>query len=130
MGAPFSSGSGIGKAYIYARSGASWFKEAELLSNVPSTVAWFGWSASISKDGTKAAVGEYDGDPPTATNAGKAYIFTRSGSVWSYGTSVYASDGTTNDNFGKSVAIDETGSRVAVGDPSKNSNFGKVYIYT
>lgn len=94
--------------------------ETAILSPTPG--GSFGNSVDMSTDGNYLIV--------EATAERYAYIFTRSGSTWSYGASVYASDGTTNDNSGKSVAFSGNGTIAAVGDPSKNSNIGKVYIYT
>lgn len=129
-GAMFSS-SGSGRAYIYNRIGSSWYQEAILTAPNPTNMALFGCSVSISKDGTKAIVGESDGDPPGVTNAGRAHLFSRSGSSWSLGATLYASDSSSsNDNFGYSVAISGDGTRVIVGDPNKNSNFGRAYAFS
>lgn len=49
-----------------------------------------------------------------ATNSGAAYIYTRSGSTWSNGFYLKASDTNTNDLFG-SVSISKDGNTIAVG---------------
>lgn len=115
-----------GAAYVFFRSGVTWSQQGILIASDKATNDFFGYSVAISNDGNRAIIGACQDD----TNKGSAYIFSRSGSTWSYGASVYASDGTTNDNFGKSVAFSGNGTIAAVGDPSKNSNIGKVYIYT
>lgn len=130
LGAPFSSGTGKGRAYIYSRSDVTWSQESILTSNNPTNLEWFGWSVSISNDGTKATVGAYGGDPPTGTDAGKAYVFTRSGTIWSYGGFVYGSDTVANDAFGKKCSISGDGAIVISSCEAKNGNFGRAYVFS
>ena len=58
-----------GAAYVFARNGGSWTTQARLAASNP---LYFGQSASLSGDGSTAAVGGGIG----------GYIFERNGSVW------------------------------------------------
>lgn len=130
-GAMLGGTNGAGKAYIFVRTGSSWSQEAILQAPGPTNLAFFGCSVCISKDGTKVIVGESNGDPPGITDTGRAHLFSRSGSTWSLGATLYASDrSSSSDNFGTSVTMSGDSARVIVGDSAKNSNFGRAYAFS
>ena len=67
----------------------------------------------------------------SSSTAGKAWIFTGSGATWTQAAYLTASDGATNDWFGKSVA--KSGNVVVVGAPANDgagSNAGAAYVFT
>jgi hypothetical protein len=90
----------------------------------------FGFSVAISGD--TVVVGAYQEDPNSISDAGSAYIFTRSGNTWTQQAKIQASDAQVNDLFGYSVAIDVD--TVVVGayseDPNSITGAGAVYIFT
>ena len=94
---------------------------------------YFGWSVSISGDGSRVVVGAYLADPGGTSDAGAAYIFLRTGTTWTQEAKIFASDKVASDQFGTSVSISSDGSRVVVGalysDPSGITNAGAAYIY-
>jgi len=106
---------------------------AKLLPTNGSTTEDFGFSVDI--DGDYAIVGAPFGDG-IETDSGAAYIFTRdSNGTWNLGQRVTASDGTTGDSFGHSVAISEgwavvgaEAKDVITGTNDANED-GKIYIY-
>ncbi len=118
-----------GKAYIYKRTGTSWNLEASILASDGAQGDVFGNCVSIS--GYYAIVGARGKDVGTNTTQGKAYIFKRSGTLWSQEASIVASDGAEGDVFGFSVSI--SGDYSIVGavykDIGTNINQGKAYIY-
>ena len=122
-----------GAAYIFTRSGTSWSQQAELVPSNPTSGDEFGWSVSISKsDGNTAIVGS-PGEDTGMSNAGSAYIYTRSGTSWSQQAQIQASDKTSNDNFGRSVSISDDGNTAIIGSPYEDSgatNTGAAYIFT
>ena len=67
-----------GAAYIFSRSGATWTQEAKIEASDGGSSDSFGWSVSISSDGSRAIVGAYNKN----STAGAAYIFSRSGTTW------------------------------------------------
>jgi hypothetical protein len=87
-----------------------------------------GQSVAISDDGMVAVLGA-----PTDGN-GAAYVFTRSGALWSAApvATLRASDAAAGDNFGAAVSIsgDINTANIAVGAPGRSSGAGAVYLFT
>jgi len=118
-----------GSAYIFTRSGTTWTQQAKIQASDAQATDYFGHSVAISGD--TLVVGAHLEDPVT-TNAGSAYIFTRSGTTWTQQAKLVASDPEANDQFGQSVAID--GDTVVVGShqeyPGGLTLAGSAYIFT
>jgi hypothetical protein len=136
VGAPLFDSNGYdgGEVYIFKRTGTSWTEQTRFW---PSTVAAFdrfGWSVSIDASGAILAVGAYLDDNSGGTNAGSAYIYTRSGTTWTERTRIQASDAAANDDFAWSVSLSGNGTYLAVSafqdDNSAGTNAGSVYIFT
>ncbi|NJM38780.1 MAG: hypothetical protein HC845_13425, partial [Akkermansiaceae bacterium] len=117
-----------GAAYVFARSGTTWSQQAYLKASNPGVNDFFGWSVAVSGD--TVVVGAQNEDSSTtgvnstpnesALNAGAAYVFARSGTIWSQQAYLKASNTGANDNFGSSVAI--SGDTVVVGAESEDSS--------
>ena len=121
-----------GSAYIFTRSGTTWSQQAKIQASDAEASDQFGNAVSISNDGNTAIVGAYLEDT-TASAAGSAYIFTRSGTNWSQQAKIQASDAEANDNFGYAVSISNDGNTAIVGayrESTTASNAGSVYIFT
>jgi hypothetical protein len=93
-----------------------WSQEAELMASDETSSDSFGSSVAISGDYAVVS----DGGVPDA-----AYLFGRSGLIWSQQGKLSAS-GTTL-GFGFSVAI--SGSRIVVSAPFEDSGIGAVYVF-
>ncbi|UZR30870.1 FG-GAP repeat protein [Methylococcus mesophilus] len=120
--------SSAGSAYIFTRSGSAWTEQAKLVASDAAASDYFGWSVSISDD--TAVVGAYGDDSP-ATDAGSAYVFTRSGSAWTQQAKLVAGDPAADDRFGYSVSV--SGDTAVVGaywDDSPLFNAGSAYVFT
>ena len=120
-----------GSAYIFTRNGSSWIQSTKLVPTDGASSSHFGISVSISADGTTALVGSVNADGIVG-NSGSAYIFTRNGSGWIQSAKLIASDGATNDYFGRSVSISADGSTALVGsyyDDDRGSNSGSTYVF-
>ncbi len=105
-----------GSAYVFTRGAGGWSEQTRLVADEPATAGdGFGWSVAI--DGDTAIVGAPT-DDDTATDAGAAFVFTRSGSVWTQQAKLTASDGAAFDQFGLTVALD--GDTVVVGSPGND----------
>ena len=106
--------------------------EAILVASDKATGDNFGCSVSINSDGSRVVIGAWFADPGGTTNAGKAYIFARSGNSWSEEAILVASDKAASDYFGYSVSINSDGSRVVIGaryaSPGGTTDAGKAYI--
>ena len=120
-------GSASGSAYVYTRSGSTWSLQDKLTALDAAAADIFGFSVAISGD--TVVVGAY-ADADGGAESGSAYVFTRSGGIWSEQTKLTASDPAIGDGFGYSVAI--SGDSVVVGsylDDDGDTNSGSVYLY-
>jgi len=119
-----------GQAYVFTRSGNTWSQQQILSASDKSASAAFGFSVTVSGD--TAIVGARFADPNGISNAGQAYVFTRSGSTWSQQQILSASDKSTNAHFGFSVTV--SGDTAIVGaraaDPGGTSDAGSAYVFT
>ena len=119
---------GTGAVYIFVRSGTSWTLQQKLLSNDAHTGNQFGRGLSI--DGDYLLVGAYY-DDDKGTDAGAAYIFTRSGTTWTQQQKLTASDGGNRDMFGLNLSISGDYAIIgAPGDEDKGTDAGAAYIFT
>ena len=79
--------------------------------------------------GDRIVVGARRGDAG-AKDTGAAYVFQRTGTVWSEDLKILASDGAQDDFFGEAVSVFQ--STVLVGAPlddDAGSGSGSVYVY-
>jgi len=123
-----------GAVYIFSRSAYVWSQEAKLVASDRTSFANFGNSVSISGNGDKVIIGEYESKSQEIYRAGAAYIFSRNGVNWAQESKLVASDKAANDTFGYSVSISGDGSRVAIGSPNcdiENAGCaGAVYVFS
>jgi len=91
---------------------------------------FFGSSVAISGD--TIVVGASADGTAAGTNAGSAYVFTRTGSTWSQQDHLFADDAASDDFFGSSVAI--SGDTIVVGASSDSTaagtHAGSAYVFT
>ena len=67
-------GANSGSAYVFKYNGTSWTQQSKLTASDGAASDQFGYSVSISSDGTTALIGAiYDDDK--GTNSGSAYVF-------------------------------------------------------
>ncbi|MGH2732947.1 MAG: FG-GAP repeat protein [Actinomycetota bacterium] len=95
-------GENSGSAYVFGRLGEVWNERAKLLAADGAPGDIFGYSTALSGD--TALVGALSDDDRGA-GAGAAYLFMRSGTLWSEQPKLLAPDGAPGDQFGSSVAV-------------------------
>ncbi|MEX1187608.1 MAG: T9SS type A sorting domain-containing protein [Bacteroidia bacterium] len=100
--------SAAGSAYIFKHTGGVWTEQQKIVASDRGVSDNFGRSVSMSGD--YAIVGAHLEDEDASGGAtigqtGSAYIFKRTGAVWTETQKIVASDRATNDYFGYSVAI-------------------------
>jgi len=134
VGAPYDTVAGMsqqGSVYVFIRTGSTWTQQAQLFASDGAAGDEFGWSVAI--DGDTIVVGADADDVFANIDQGTAYVFTRSGTVWTEQAHLYANDGsgTDRDYFGVAVAV--KGDTAIVGayldDYVSNINQGSAYVY-
>ncbi|MBY0114337.1 MAG: hypothetical protein K2Y21_16105 [Phycisphaerales bacterium] len=115
-----------GSAYVFTRTGVNWTQQAVLISDNGTTGDAFGATVDLSGDTVIVGASGFQ------NNTGAAYIFSRSGTVWTQQARLLAAVREGSDVFGASVAI--AGDTAVVGAPGTNLapvlNQGSVYIFT
>ena len=133
-GGTHSSLSQAGFAYVFSRSGTTWTQEAKLVASDPVANAHFGRAVAIASDGSRAIVGAYSLANGVYTNAGAAYVFSRSGTSWTQEAKLLPDNPGNNDEFGVSVGMDGTATRVVVGAYKKTTasttQGGSFYVFS
>jgi hypothetical protein len=125
IGGP-SDNSVAGAAWIFTRSGDSWSQQAKLVPFSVTGSSARGFSVALSGDGNTAIIGA-----PSGTDGGAAWIFTRTGGVWTQQTQLLALGAIgAFPRYGASVALSYDGSTAIVGSPGDSSDFGAVWVYT
>ena len=121
-----------GAAYVFVRSGTTWSQQAYLKApnaragdELGYRVAISGNTIVVGADGedsnqTTVTNGNTASSDNSASNAGAAYVFVRSGTTWSQQAYLKAANAEAGDNFGTSVAI--SGDTIVVGASQEDSN--------
>ena len=118
-----------GAAYVFTRNNGSWTQQQRLNASDFGNGDNFG--SSVSTSGDMAVVGAFLDSINGSFGAGSAYVFTRSGTVWTQQQKIFASDGAANDHFGLALALN--GATVIIGAPDDDhpgaSDAGSAYIF-
>jgi hypothetical protein len=126
-------GNDSGSAYIFDKSGGSWTQISKLVASDGAANDGFGRSVAISGTGNDAvAIIGANGDDDNGSMSGSAYIFNKSGGLWTQIDKLVASDGAAYDYFGWDVTISGTGNDAVsiIGAPLANSFAGTSYIFS
>jgi hypothetical protein len=119
---------GTGAAWAFTRSGGTWTQQGTKLTASDETgSANFGSGVALSDDGNTALIGGYLDN----FFVGAAWVFTRSGAVWTQqGSKLTASDETGASQFGKSVALSADGDTALIGGDRDNGFVGAAWVFT
>lgn len=121
-------GDGSGSAYVYTRSGTTWTQQAKLLASDGASLDFLGTAVALHND-TALVGAEWDSD--NGYKSGSAYVFTRSGTTWTQQAKLLASDGTTQDLFGHTVALNDNTALIgAYQDNATLYSSGSAYLFT
>jgi hypothetical protein len=86
-----------------------------------------GWGVALSSDGSTALIG----GPNDNGHIGAAWVFTRSGGVWSQQGPKLVGSGASGSSYqGSSVALSADGNTALVGGPYDNSSAGATWVFT
>ena len=86
----------------------------------------FGRSVALSSDGNTALVGA----PLVNGRDGGAWLYSRSGGVWTKGPQLLDPNGETANYFGGSVALSADGLTAVIGAPGDHSSRGAAWVFT
>jgi hypothetical protein len=122
-----SNGASAGAAYVFVRSGSTWTQQQKILASDGAAGDDFGFSVALS--GQTALIGAF-GDSDLGAGSGSAYVFTRSGAVWSLQRKLLAADGHAGDSFGVSVSVSSDTAVVGASNVSDNgAGSGAAYVF-
>lgn len=126
-----------GAVYVYTRSDGVWTQQAYVKASNTGAGDSFGWSLALSDNGNTLAVGAIgessaatgvggDQSDNTAPGSGAAYVYIRSGGVWTQQSYVKASNTGATDQFGVSLSLSGDGNTLAVGAAADHlSDYGE-----
>jgi hypothetical protein len=115
-----------GAAWIFTRSGTAWTQQAKLVGTGYLSQAFQGISITISSDGNTVGSGG-SGDN---FGIGAAWIFTRSGTVWTQQTKLVGTGVTNLSGQGMSCSLSADGNTFALGGGDDNTYIGATWIFT
>ena len=123
-----------GCVFVFKRTGTSWAQETFFQASDKATQDQFGINVDINGDGDYIAVGAYKHSHSSNSEAGAAYVFTRSGTTWSQQAKLVASNAAAEDFFGESITISKDNNYIAVGAPGHDNGggltgAGAVYVF-
>lgn len=125
-----------GAVYVFERVAGVWTETAKLVPSFGSSGNRLGEAVALSGDLLVASVADDPlGFPFGVMQPGGAFVFERSGGVWTETAFLQASDGFPGQQFGFSVAADGAAGRVFVGAPGDEPQSifqipdGAVYVY-
>jgi hypothetical protein len=128
----------VGAAWVFTRSGGVWAQQGDKLVGTGAVgTSDQGWSVALSADGNTAILGGPSDNGGSFCGAvGAAWVFTRSGGIWTQqGSKLVANDAVVPSYQGSSVAISADGNTALVGGPSDNGGvsgdgIGAAWVYT
>lgn len=121
-------GTDCGAAYVYVKAGSVWSQQAKLTASMPAAGGVFGYSVSLSGDGSTALVKARSNDCLDSPDCAVAYVFRRSGGAWIEEARLRTS-GPFYDLLVRSMKLTSDGSRAFVGAPAAPVA-GVVHIFT
>ncbi|GAB4557362.1 MAG: hypothetical protein Tsb0020_01430 [Haliangiales bacterium] len=114
-----------GAMYIYEVSNDIWSQQATLSGSQSTLFDLLGWSVSI-----RGSIAVAGGNPVATGLSGSAYVFEHDGSAWSETSRLVASDASSDDFFGYSVATDGVDVLIgAYGNDQVAMNAGLAYVF-
>jgi len=117
----------LGAAWIFTRSDTVWTQQSKLVGTGAVGQAEQGFSVSLSADGNTAIVGGVLDNSDT----GAAWIFTRSGGIWTQQGNKLVGTGAVGEAFqGQSVSLSADGTTAIMGGIEDNSFEGAAWVFT
>ncbi|HEY5307295.1 MAG TPA: hypothetical protein VIK97_02185, partial [Casimicrobiaceae bacterium] len=120
--------SNAGAAWVYVRSGVSWNQQGpKLVGTGAIGNAKQGISVALSADGNTAIVGGYEDNSLT----GAAWVYTRSGGVWTQqGAKLVGTGATANAQQGFAVSLSADGNTAILGGYGDTGAVGAAWVFS
>lgn len=121
-----------GAVYIFVNSGGTWVQQAKLIGTGSVSGDNVGYSVDLNDDGNTVLIGAI-GDAAQGSLAGTAYVFVRSGSVWTQQAELLSGLADAGDYYGSSTALSDDGNVAIIGayrDDDTGSSAGAFYLWT
>jgi hypothetical protein len=117
-----------GAAYVFIRTGLTWSQQAKLTASDPQDFNFFGQAVAIDGDTIVTGAIRSNGN----VRIGSAYVFTRTGNVWSQQAKLTANDEAYENQFGYAVSLSgDTAIVGAFGAKIGDANYaGAAYVFT
>lgn len=121
-----------GAVYVFTRAASVWTQQVYIKSSNSNAGDVFGYAGALSGDGNTLVVGALfeasnalgiNGNQAdnSASNSGAAYVFVRSGMVWTQQAYIKASNARSGSFFGSSAALSHDGNTLVVGAHGETS---------
>ncbi|MGA2226025.1 MAG: FG-GAP repeat protein, partial [Syntrophobacteraceae bacterium] len=118
-----------GAAYVFVLNDGTWSQQQKLTASDGAAGDNFGYSVSLSADGSTALIGAYDATVGANAYQGASYVFVLSGETWNEQEKLTASDGAAHDYFGSSVSLSGDGSTALIGASAIYVGQGAAYVF-
>jgi hypothetical protein len=120
--------SSVGAVWVFTRDGSTWSQQGSKLVGTGGVGGSLqGYSLALSADGNTALVGGYGDD----SNAGAAWVFTRTGTTWSQqGSKLVGTGAVGSARQGTSVALSADGNTAMIGGSFDDSSAGAAWVFT
>jgi hypothetical protein len=112
-----------GAAYVFSRTNNNWGQQQKLTASDGASSHKFGWSVALSGNGDTALIGRMSNQ-----TSGSAYVYTRSGSVWTEQQKLVPNPQVLYQYFGYSVALSGDGNTALITDWGGPNNSNKVAV--
>jgi hypothetical protein len=126
-----------GAAWVFTRQGSTWTQQGgKLTGSEEIGEGMFGTNVALSADGDTALIGGWNDDSVAAGNKdysgkGAAWVFTRTGGVWSQqGPKLTGGGETGGGKFGTIVALSADGDTALIGGWNDDSSKGAAWVFT
>jgi hypothetical protein len=117
----------VGAAWVWTRSGNAWTQQGPKLVGTGGVGAAQGISVSLSADGNTAIVGGSDDNG----GAGAAWVWTRSGGVWTQqGPKLVGTGAVGKAGQAYSVSLSADGNTAIIGGDADNGDAGAAWVWT
>ena len=136
IGAPENK-TGVGTAFVFTRTSGTWTQQGTgLTGGGEGGAAQFGHSVALSGDGNTALIGGPTNNPGVgfAVHAGAAWVFTRTGGVWTQQGEKLVGQGVGEESgegeFGFTVALSADSNTALIGGRGDNNFTGAAWVFT